>query len=271
MPGSDPGILPRYLVVTKKVFFRHNYRMTDKDLIRKIKELKEVKPRKDWVVLTKSQILGEDVYSSRASIWSVFQWRLALVPVISVLVILGLFGFAQQTVPGDLLFSVKKATETVQVGLSSAVEKPQLRLELANKRLEELMRIAQANNVNNLGPAIEEFQGNVSKAAKDLATMNVNVTTSDPVVLKGLMEETKELTQNKKKVESVLGTQVGDTQDLENSLRQLEKKTAAHLIADLEERSLSEEDQALFEEAKEYFEAGEYSLALEKIWTLSNK
>ena len=245
--------------------------MTDKELIRKIKELKEVKPRKDWVVFTKSQILGEDVHSEGVHIWSVFQWRTALAPVISVLVIIGLFGFAQYTVPGDLLFSVKKVTETVQVGLSSAIEKPQLRLELANKRLEELMRIAQANNVNNLGPAIEEFQGNVSKAAKDLATMNVNVTTSDPVVLKGLMEEAKELTQNKKKVENVLGTQVGDTQDLESALMQLEKKTAAHLIADLEERTLSEEDQILLEEAKEHFDAGEYSLALEKIWMLSNK
>jgi len=245
--------------------------MTDKELIRKIKELKEVRPRKDWVLLTKSQILGENVHSAGAHIWSVFQWRLALAPVISVLVIIGLFGFAQYTVPGDWLFAVKKITENVQVGLSSVAEKPKLRLQFANKRLEELSQIAQQNQVQNLDSAMKEFQANVIEAAEDLAAMDINVTSSDPVVLKELVQEAEKLQENKKKVESVLGTKIADTQNLENAIIQLEKKTAAHLIEDLEARSLSEEDQVLLSEAKEYFKAGDYSQALEKIWLLSNK
>ncbi|TSC53743.1 MAG: hypothetical protein LiPW31_313 [Microgenomates group bacterium LiPW_31] len=33
--------------------------MNEKELISKIQELRQIKPRKDWVVLTKTQILGE--------------------------------------------------------------------------------------------------------------------------------------------------------------------------------------------------------------------
>ena len=244
--------------------------MTEKELIQQLKELREIKPRKDWVVLTKSQILGDE--KQPFFVFSLFfPSRLAWAPLLGLLVMVGLFGFAQYTVPGDFLFSVKKITETVQVGISSAEEKPKIRLQLANKRLEELSQIAQRNEVNNLGPAIEEFQANISEAVHDLTVMDISVTSSDPMVLKELADETEKLAENKKKVERVLGTAVGDTEELENILTQLEKKTAAYLIEDLQARALSEKDRDLLEQAKGYFESGEYSLALEKLWWLSNK
>ena len=34
--------------------------MTEKELIFKIRELRQIKPREDWVSLTKSQILGQE-------------------------------------------------------------------------------------------------------------------------------------------------------------------------------------------------------------------
>ena len=34
--------------------------MTDKQLIGKLRKLRQIKPRKDWVILTKSQILGQE-------------------------------------------------------------------------------------------------------------------------------------------------------------------------------------------------------------------
>ena len=244
--------------------------MTEKELIQQLKELREIKPRKDWVVLTKSQILGDE--KQPFFVFSLFfPSRLAWAPLLGLLVMVGLFGFAQYTVPGDFLFSVKKITETVQVGISSAEEKPKIRLQLANKRLEELSQIAQRNEVNNLGPAIEEFQANISEAVHDLTVMDISVTSSDPMVLKELADETEKLAENKEKVERVLGTAVGDTEELENILTQLEKKTAAYLIEDLQARALSEKDRDLLEQAKEYFKSGEYSLALEKLWWLSNK
>lgn len=249
--------------------------MTEKQLISKIRELRQIKPRKDWVILTKSRILEEEVSAESArgllSFFPLFRYKLAFAPIISVLVIIGLFGFAQNTVPGDFLFSVKKMAETAQVTFSSAIEKPKTHLKLANKRLEDLSRIAESNQVRSLDPAIKEFQANIAQATQDLAEINVNVTSSDSMVLKEIVAESQKLAENKEKVEAVLGTVIGDTTELTNIITLLEKQTASYLLADLAERTLSEENQALLAEAKEDFAEGNYTQALEKIWLLSNK
>jgi len=79
------------------------------------------------------------------------------------------------------------------------------------------------------------------------------------------------MTENKQKVESVLGTIIGDTEELDNAILQLKRQTASYLIADLSQRTLPEEDVELLNEAKQDFEEGEYDKALEKMWLLSNK
>jgi len=249
--------------------------MNEKQLIRHFQELAEIRPRKDWVILTKNRILAEEtILQSKLGLLSFFpffRYKLAFAPIISVLIIIGLFGFAQKTVPGDTLFSVKKMAETAQVSFSSDVEKPKTQLKLANKRLEELSRIAQANQVRSLDPAIKEFQASIAQATKDLTEMDLNVTSSDPMVLQEIVAETQKLKENKERVEAVLGTVVGNTDELTSALSRLEKQTAEYLIADLSQRTLSEEDQVLLTEAKQDFEAGNYAGALGKIWLLSNK
>ncbi len=246
--------------------------MTKDQLIRQLKKLREVEPSKTWVIFSKQRIFAGEPETERGSFLSIFplfRYKLAFAPIISVFVIIGLFGFAQQTLPGDFLFSVKKMTESVQVGLSSLAEKPGTNLKLANKRLEELSRIAQDNQVQNLGLAIKEFQANVAQATKNLAAMDANG--SDSVALKEIMAESQKLAENKEKVETVLGAKIGDTDELSNAILQLEKETASYLIADLSDRTLSEADAQVLAEAQQAFEAQDYAAALEKIWLLSNK
>lgn len=248
--------------------------MEETQLIRQLKGLREVQPRQDWVVLAKNRIFSEEpeeLKTGLVSFFPFFRYKLALAPIISVLVLIGLFGFIQSTVPGDTLFTVKKITEDAQVAFSSSGEKSTTYLKLANKRLEDLSKIAQANQVGRLNPTIKEFQASVSEATKNLVAMSVNVTSSDSIMLKELVAESQKLEENKERVEAVLGAAVGDTEELENAITQLEKQTAAYLISDLTQRTLSQDDQKLFDEAKQDFEAGDYSQALEKIWLLSNK
>ncbi len=248
--------------------------MTEKHLIRQLKELADIQPRKDWVVLTKRRIFADEEISEAKpgllSFFPFFRYKLALAPIISVLIIIGLFGFAQNTIPGDLLFSVKKMTENAQVTFTSAIERPKAHLELANERLEELNRIAENNQVRNLDPAIKEFQANVVQATEEIMAMNVNVTTSDPLILKGIVAETQKLEENKQKVEQVLATVIGDTQGLRNAIALLEEQLATQLIAGLENQMLIEEDEALLSEAKEHYEDGDFSQALYKIWLIHN-
>jgi len=248
--------------------------MQEKDLIRQLKELREIEPRKDWVLFTKKRIFAEDAEAEPKagllSFFPLFRYKLAFAPIVSVLIIIGLFGFAQSTVPGDFFFSVKKITETAQVTFSSEIEKSGTFLKLANKRLEELDMIADSNQVRNLEPAIKEFQSNIAQATKNLEEMSANVISSDSATLKEIVLESQRLEENKEKVESVLGAIIGDTGELENAILQLEKQTASYLIADLSQRTLSEENQGLLNEAKQDFEAGDYFQALEKIWMLHN-
>ena len=75
---------------------------------------------------------------------------------------------------------------------------------------------------------------------------------------------TQKLEENKQKVES-LGVVVGETKELDNAISQLVKRE----IKDLESRTLTEKQQKLLEGAKEDYERGNYSLALEKILFLS--
>src|SRR3989338_2660285 len=177
--------------------------MTEKDLIKQLKQLKEIKPSKDWALLTKRQILPreESVRHSVFNTFAVFQGKLAFAPVISVFIVIGLFGFANTTVPGDFLFPFKKAAEIAQVGLSSGAEKSGVHLKLANRRLEELSGIAEVNKVRSLAPTIKEFQDNMTEAANGLSQMG-------SLNLKELVFETQKMEENKQKVESILGIQI---------------------------------------------------------------
>lgn len=247
--------------------------MTDKELINNLKCLKQIKPNHDWVVLIKSRILAQEQTSwaeETTSIFSIFRYKLAFAPVLSTMIVIGLFGFAQGTMPGDFFFSVKKATEVVQVGLSAENEKPMVQLQLVNKRLAELNQIAESNQVAKLGPAIKEFQASLAQATQNLNNIDANVTSSDAVVLKELVEETRLLSANKEKVESILGAEVGDMQELENALNILEKETSARLIEDLANRTLTEEKQELLKQAQQDYEQGLYQEALYKLWQLHN-
>jgi len=230
------------------------------ELIKKIQGLKSVEPRKDWVILTKKQILGEksaaEASSKEFSFWTIFQYRYALVSLLVALAFAGTFAFAQKAVPGDFLYAFKKATEEARLTLVSAEKRPNLQLEYANARLESLVEVVQANRVRKLAPIIEEYQFSVSEAAKSL-------TMAHQLDLEEVVQRTREIEENRKKAES-LGVIIDNT-EVDNALAGIVKRE----IEELEEGSLSETQVGLLEEAKEEYQDGNYSDALYKIWLLS--
>jgi len=231
--------------------------MTEKELIGKIRELRQIQPRKDWVSLTKIQILGESA-RGRASVSFFPVWRPALVTVTAFGILFGVFSFAQNSLPGDILYSLKKLTEKSQAVFVSKEELPKYNLEIANKRLDELTEIAQTNQVKKLASAISEFQVNMSEAAKSLAKVKGGVD------VEKIVAQTKKLEENKQKIEEVLATKI-ETEKFDDALSQLVERE----IKELESQTLTEEQKLLFEEAKADFSAGNYSQALEKILILS--
>ena len=229
--------------------------VTEADLVKKIQELKKIRPRKDWVVLTKSQILGEE---PKILFFPFFKPALATITALGIL--FGIFSLAQNSLPGDILYPIKKITEKSQAVFVSEEELPKYNLEIANKRLEELNEIAQTNQVKKLAPAISEFQASVSEAAKNLVKLKK--------VDKKIVEEAVKIGKNTKNTEEILATKIFP-EETEESLNDFYKTYAQMLIKDLEESTLAEEQKLLLEEAKEDFETSNYSQALEKILILS--
>jgi len=227
--------------------------MAKSQLIRKIRELKRVEPRKDWVLSTKTQILGPE------PTFQLFSFaKPALAGVFALLFVLGIFQFSQGALPGESLYYFKKIVERGQMILCSEEERPRVNLELANKRLEELSQIAEKNEVKKLAPAMDEFQAKVSEAAQNLTKVKK--------INKEIVVQIQKLEENEQKIEEVLATKI-ETEEYDDALAQLVERE----ILEMEEKTLTSEDELLLEKAREDFENGYFSEALVKILDLSQE
>ena len=242
-------------------------KFTEKQLISKLQELRQIKPSNDWVVFTKEQVFGKEKISPELSFISfikeiqrgerfVFRHKPAFAMLVVFVVLVGVFGFAQNSVPGDSLFSLKKIAEKGTSVFVSEKDQAKHDFQLAGKRLDDLTKIAEENEVKNLAPAINEYKESVSKAAESLATMES---------VKEIVEEIKKLEQKEEEVKS-LGIEIGDSEELYSALAKIVEAE----IEDLEERALTEEQEEILAEVKEDYEVGDYSQTLEKILLLIN-
>lgn len=227
--------------------------MNDIQLIRNLKKLNQIKPRKEFIVSTKKEILGE---TQGFGLFPVFKPVYA--GLFCLLFVFGMFQFSQNALPGELLFQLKKITEKGQTMFASEKDKPRLSLFLANKRLIELATITQENQAQKLAPAVNEFKLKTAEAAKDLASVTK--------VSKEIIVQIKQLEENQERIEQVLATKI-DTEEYVNALAQWVERE----ILALEENTLTEEEQEILKQIKEFFESGDYSEALIEILNLSQK
>lgn len=239
--------------------------MTEKELIGKIRELRQIKPRKDWVYLTKSQILGREQKIELTPFFTFL--KPAYAGLVFVFVLVGIFGFSQNSLPGDPLYLIKKITEKSRAVFISEEGKSGFQLKLTSERLDDLAKVVEANQVGKLSPALKEFTAAKFEAQKELAKTIQNKSETEAIKLaKKVAPELKAMNEKEGRVLSSLGlepTQEADTP--------AEKTVVELLLKDLENATLNEEQQGLFTEAKADYEKGEYWSALEKILLLTNQ
>lgn len=239
--------------------------MEEKEFINKINGLKKIEPSQDWVLRTKNRILGAEQKPGFISVLEflprmVFKYnKLAFAVVIIFGFVTGSFSFAQNSLPGDPVYILKKITEKTRMVLASEQDVPTVQLEFVNKRLEELKVIAKTNQVKKIAPALEEFQTNISKAAEELVRAeNLNV--------REIVSETKKIKESRQEIEEVLGVMVGDTKDLDEAFLQLIERQ----LKDLEMSTLTEDQKNIFTEAASNFQKGNYVEAWEGILMISH-
>ena len=231
--------------------------MTDKNLIKQLKSLKEIKPRQEWVLLTKENLFKEEPKITLIGLIKelqkgerfVFNHKPAFAAVFSAVIFIGLFGFAQNSVPGDSLFPLRKITEKGQAALTLGKDKPRRDLEMVNRRLSDLTKVAFENG--DVQPAIREYRSSAGEAAKSI---------KEAENIGQIAEEIKKLVENEAIVKS-LGVEVGEAEELDNALAEIVERE----IKDLEETLLTEKELEKLEMAKELYKEKEYGRALEQI------
>jgi len=239
--------------------------MTEKELILKIQGLRQITPKKEWVFLTKREILGlpatnfeetwagEESFETTKISWlevfprMFFQYKVAFASLVLIIVVVCAFGFSQNAVSGDLLFSLKKITEKAQTVFVPSEGQLKNRLELANKRLEELTKIAEQNQVKKLSSAIGECQASMSQVANKASNVR------KPEEARKIVPEIKKMEGNIQNLKTY-GVEISDAENTEN----IYKPIVDVLIKDLETRTLTEEQQKLLTEAKETYKIGDY-------------
>ncbi|MEK7562235.1 MAG: hypothetical protein AAB509_00950 [Patescibacteria group bacterium] len=239
--------------------------LTEKELISKLQTLKDIKPRQDWVFSLKSEILNPKSETNPKFLNFEFlisnffsQKSLAYSFATLLLVMIGMFGFAQYTKPGDLLFAVKKVTEQSQAALSGQTV---LRQDVANltNRINDLAQVTKEGRTANIPSAINEVRQSVTKVTESLKANLIK----DPQSAKDLAVEVQKIKQLQT-LADLTGTP--EIKSLNNALAIL----AQNEITDLEKITLTEDQQEILKNVKDLYEKGDYATALEKILTINN-
>jgi hypothetical protein len=223
----------------------------EKELICRLKEMRSIEPSKDWVSFNKREL-----FKGEEQGFSFLALKPAFAGVFAFLMIFGIagYGMVKNSMPGDLLYSVRKAAHFGESIFVSDQDKTAFQLSLANDRLEDLVKASSKN----LTPTMNEFEANISEAVRTLGTMSVS--TSSSATIEKIVKETKKLEENKEKVEALGVVLSGkQTSDLNEAL----KKIVGDLIADLEERALADGQAEILAQMKEIFEQEKYYQALE--------
>jgi len=233
-----------------------------------IKQLKEIRPNQEWVSLLKSQILNSveqnqtikiaEVPTEKVKIVDIisriiFQNKLAYATVTTLLfMVVGVFGFVNYTMPGDIFYPVKRIVEQTQS--QSAVQ-------IAYNRSEDLVKIIKENKTQNLAPAITEYKASISDAVKNLSDSLAQ--NNDKKIMEEIINDVIKIKENQRNLQ-VLGVNVGDEDEV-SELVDLLSAIVKNQIADFEDTTLTQEQQKVLAEVKELNEQEKYSEALELI------
>jgi len=120
----------------------------DKKLINQIRELKQIKPDSAWSASVRAQIVGHEEVGQKQSILTIFgnalfQYRIAFASLVIFMMAGGTIALAQNALPGEPLYAVKRATEKGMALVAGKDKIAAANLELAAKRLKEIDLISQ--------------------------------------------------------------------------------------------------------------------------------
>jgi len=221
--------------------------MTDKDLIKNLRKLDKVQPSRQWLALLRRNLITQIDYDIKreksARFGFLFGWlggfqTMALA--VSSLFILFVGPWltlkaAENSLPGDLLYSIKKASEGVQKTVANSEEKPRLQVEFASRRLEELSKVNQdiddssSEKTEKSREIIGDFKDNLANVSQQIR----DISSKDKAVV--VAQETKKLKENLERAKDEAPLEVkDDIAEAEKSIEKINEEILTVLTIDKE-------------------------------------
>jgi hypothetical protein len=230
-------------------------KITDKKLIESISQLKEIKPRKEWASLLKSQILAEEqivaVKAESVGFMNVvssmfFQRKMAYSFAVILLLALGIFGavsYKELLLPSDKVAEKSVASLTTQTAIKQNV------IDL-NTKINDLAKATKDSSI-----AINEINTKVSALAKSFK----NIPVSDPQTVNEIV----------KTLADVPGTDLIANADPDvNTMMQAVVQSQ---IADLQKTTLTDDQKKTLADAEDLYNQGKYGDAFEEIYGINQQ
>lgn len=232
--------------------------MKDKDLIKKIKELKSLEaagsPQEGWILANKEVLMSqiqprvnenESVVKEQASdgvyYWqyfsNLFQQRV-FKPVVASLVIVAMMlsytatvSISNASLPGDTLYPIKTTTEKVQLALTFNQEKKvELQMSFVTRRADELGQLAQKDDDNQskaqkISQTVQKISKDVESVKEGLGKVKIASTVSTETVnlAKTVDQKTMELEEAIIEVHNSLSDDI--KKEVENDIKEAIEKT----------------------------------------------
>lgn len=222
-------------------------------MIQKIRQLKQIQPSQQWLDLTRynlvSKIDSEQKADFKLGLGFLNWFKQAQSIALTVCLALIFFGgpwltikASQGSLPGDLLYSVKRISEDVQTSVVSENSKVQLQTEFASRRLEELGKMTgnsfnpennTENNAEKVKQVISNFKDNLAGINQNLGKISISKEEAVAVAIKAIkMKEDL----SKTKEEAPLAVQ-SDLAEAEKVVKEISQQIAAVLIKDKEQNN----------------------------------
>ena len=233
--------------------------MNEQEIIAKLRVLEKIKPRRDWTKNTLREITGQKTYLVNFDFLKTPAFSLAMLMV--ALVALSWLGLFNQPKSNNFETPVSEIAKNDVYDYNYYLEK-------ASKVLEKAKTIDQTNEKSQ---AVKEAKKALEKAVEKLPSCPKNP------------KESGEIVKKVKTIKENLAALGEEAKELAKPTKQLEEKTKEMIereiyrikveaeLAMLENRSLTDQQKELLEEAKKDYNNQDYLSALEKILQLTNQ
>jgi hypothetical protein len=255
-------------------------KITEKQLIESLSQLKEIKPRKEWAVLLKSQISLSAEASAKAdekqtllrqgygrarsvSFGNVFSFmfsrRLAYSLAAILFLAVGVFGFTK------LLPFEKAPQQTASLTAQTPLKQNVADL---NTKINDFAKANETGKKENVPLAINNIKQSATALAKNLNTDSLK----DPETAKAVADEVQKIKQlQTQTLADVPGT--SNENDLNDALAPVNNALAPLVqneINDLEKTTLTDDQATTLQDVKNLYNNGDYSGAWVEIFTKLN-